>query len=201
MKPSDNTKNILSFLLRVAVSVVLLALVFKFNKIDLNQLWSIIKTARVEYMALAFLLFIFNNVIILGRWFVFIRAMKLQVSFFSAMRWFFIGLFCNLFLPSAIGGDIVKTIGLCRETPEKPKVFASVLLDRLSGFAGIVVVAAIAFIFGSSLIQEPSIVISIVIMTVVSLGIVLVLFNHRLFSFAGQVFRFWPKMPRRDFSK
>ncbi len=194
MKFSEKTKNTVSFFLRFVISAVFLFLVFKWNHIDISQLWSTLKRAHAGYLLMAALVFVSINFILLWRWYIFVRALNLKVHFKSIIRWFFIGLFCNLFLPTAIGGDIVKTIGLCQETSEKPKVFASAILDRLSGFAGIVAVASVAFIAGSSWIRDSSIGFAILVMAAVSLAIGAVLFNHSLYSLACRMFHRWGKI-------
>ncbi len=192
MKSNDNLKNLLSFLLRLGVSVGLLA--WLFSRMDLKKMWETLRGADAGYMMAAAVIFIAINFMLLWRWNIFIKAMGLNVRTDSVTRWFFIGLFCNLFLPTAIGGDIIKAIGLCRETGQKAKVLASVVLDRLSGFASIVLVASVVFLFGYHLIQDPSILISIAALTALSLSIAAVLFNHALFEFICRIFNGWPTL-------
>ena len=112
----------------------------------------------------------------------------------DVVRYFFIGLFGNLFLPTAIGGDIIKILGLCKGSAQKTRVVASVLLDRLSGFAGIVLLAIVSYMFGFQLINDSSLAISVLILGGVSLGIAGVLFNERLYAFGCQVFNMIPKI-------
>lgn len=185
-------KNIFSLLLRIALSFGLLAWVF--SKIDIEHTWSVIQTANLGYLAWACSVFFFINIIVLVRWFVFIKALNLDARMQDVVKWFFIGIFCNLFLPSAVGGDVIKTIGLSRVVHQKPKVFASVVLDRLSGFAGIVVVAAIMFVVGYEQIPDRSVGWSIISMTIVSLSITAVLFSHRIYSFFCKIFNRWPSV-------
>jgi uncharacterized membrane protein YbhN (UPF0104 family) len=110
------------------------------------------------------------------------------------MRWFFIGVFCNLAPISTDGSDVIKGLGLASETGLKPKVFASIVLDRLSGFAGIVILAVAAYFFGHGIIHSKLVVTAIVTLGVVSGVFVIVLFSHRIFSFACKAFSIWPKV-------
>ena len=112
------------------------------------------------------------------------------------MRYYFAGLFGNLFLPSTIGGDILKIYGLCRNSTQKTRVVASVLLDRLSGFAAIVVVSVMALILGYRFLQEGIIVIPIVGMAVLAGGFACVLFNEKLYSFCCGIFARLPKVQK-----
>jgi len=73
-------------------------------------------------------------------------------------------------------------------------VVASVLLDRLSGFAGIVIVALVAYGFGFGLIDDKSIAIPIVIMAAASFLVIVVLFNQKVYHFCCQIFDKLPKI-------
>jgi uncharacterized protein (TIRG00374 family) len=189
-KQQEKKKSPLSFILRIVLSFGLLAWVF--SKIDMAHTWSVIQSADLGYLAWAFVVFFFINMLILLRWYILITALRLDAPLWDVIKWFFIGIFCNLFLPSAVGGDVIKILGLSKVVQQKPKVFASVVLDRLSGFAGIVVVAAIMFVVGYEHIPDRSVGWSIISMTLVSLAITAVLFSHRIYSFCCKLFNRWP---------
>ena len=189
---NETVKNIFSFLLRFGLSVGLLAWIF--SKIDIEHTWSVLKSADLGYLLWAGVVFFLTNLLILLRWDILIKALDLNVSLGTVIKWFFIGLFCNLFLPTSVGGDVIKTIGLSRQVDQKPKVFASVVLDRLSGFAGIVIVAAVMFIVGYHKIPDRSVGGSIVVMTIISLVLTTIFFSHRIYSFFCTLFNRWPKL-------
>ena len=146
MSLSEKSKNLLSVLLRLGVSAVLLIVLFT-KIINVEKTIQAIKQANLILIFYAFIPFSLINALLLIRWRVYIVGLGLDVSIIAMVRYFFLGLFGNLFLPSAIGGDMIKTIGLCGSSSQKPTVVASVLLDRLSGFAGMILVAFISFIF------------------------------------------------------
>lgn len=189
---NEKIKSLLSFLFRIGLSIVLLS--YLFTKINVEQTLSVVKSARLIYFLYAFITFGIIHYFILVRWVIFIKALELDISLLSTVRFFFIGLFGNLFLPSAIGGDVVKTIGLCTNSSQKPKVVASVLLDRLSGFAGMVVIATFSFIGGYRLINDRTLSVSIIMMAVVSSFLAILLFNEKWYSFACRVFSPFPKV-------
>jgi glycosyltransferase 2 family protein len=188
---TQGLKNVFSFLMRFGLSAVLL--VWLFTRIDFKHMWEAVRGADMNYMLAAGLVYFGINFIIMWRWMILMRSLDLNFSKFTAMRWFFIGLFSNLFLPSSVGGDVIKGMGLAKVTGHKPKVFASIVLDRLIGFTGIVLVASVAFLTGRKILQDTSIVLSISIMAGVSLLIVTVLFSHRIFSWTTRVFQRWPR--------
>lgn len=184
-------KGLLENLLRFGLSAALLT--YLYFQIDVDKTVAVVKTADLRFIFYALLVFFFIHFLLLLRWFVYVRALNLGISLGVLFRYFLIGLFGNLFLPSAIGGDVIKILGLCRESPHKPKVVASVLLDRLSGFAGMVVVATVAFVLGHKLMNDRSVFLSILVMAFTSSGIGVVLFNQTAYSFCCQVFSRFPK--------
>jgi hypothetical protein len=194
MSLTKNAKGLLPFLLRVVISGALLRYVF--SRIDTTHTVQILKSADLNYIFLSGMIFIAINGILLLRWFVFIKALDLSVPVPSVVTHYFYGLFGNLFLPTSIGGDLIKIIGLCRNSSEKPKIVASVLIDRLSGFAAIVIVAIVAFAFGHKLIGDYALVVPIAFLTAGILAIAAVLFNEKIYSFMCRLFSWFPRLQK-----
>jgi len=189
---SEGLKKIFSIVLPCLLSIGLL--IWLFVTIDYKHMWLAIKGSDMRYMSAAGIIFFMINFLVIWRWRILMKAVGLKAKSFSSMRWFFIGLFCNLAPISTVGSDVIKGLGLANETGHKPKVFASIVLDRLSGFAGIVILAAVAFLFGHGIIANKLVILAIAAMTIVSGVIVIVLFSHRIFSFACKAFTIWPKV-------
>ncbi|MEI7998448.1 MAG: lysylphosphatidylglycerol synthase transmembrane domain-containing protein [Candidatus Omnitrophota bacterium] len=188
----EKFKAFWSFFLRFGLSVIPLA--WLFSRIDYKHTLAAIKEADKVYLLCAFLVFFSTYALILWRWIILLKALGVKFKRVSSARWFFIGQFCNLFLPTAVGGDVIKALGLANETGHKPKVFISIVLDRLIGFVGIVLVASISFFFGRKIIGDSSLIISIVTVAGFSLGLAVVLFSRRVYLWACGVFSFWPKI-------
>ncbi len=194
MAENNKLKDIGSFIMRFGVSALLLW--FIYTKIDVEQTKEVLKTAKISYIVYAFLIFSFGHSFLIYRWWIFIKALDLVTTVMNVTRYFFIGLFGNLVLPSAIGGDVIKILGMCKTSDQKPRVIASVLLDRLSGFAGLVIVAVFSFIFGFNLIENKMLAIPIVLMGVGSFCIISILFNEKIYSFFCKVFGKFPKLQK-----
>ncbi|VAX37640.1 hypothetical protein MNBD_UNCLBAC01-1647 [hydrothermal vent metagenome] len=190
----DKIKKNLSMFLRFGLSGGLLW--FIFSKIDMAHTIDVLKSADLTYIIAAGGVFSCIIGLLLYRWFIFIKALDLVVPAKDVVKGYFIGLFGNLFLPSAIGGDFLKVYMLCKNSQQKPRVVASAILDRLSGFASIVIVAVCSFTFGYRFIEDTSLLIPIVLMGVGSVGIVTFLFNEKIFSFGSQLFNKIPKFKK-----
>ena len=185
-------KNFLNYILRIGISVALLW--WLFTKIDVDETVTVIKSADVGYLTIAFILFVSTYFITFIRWFLFIKALELAAPLSDIFRYFCIGLFGNLFLPSAIGGDAIKIYGLCKITSHKAKVVASILLDRLSGYAGLVILVIIACCLGFKHIQDPGIAIPIMLIIPGTVVIAAVLFNEKIYEFCCRLFNRIPKV-------
>ena len=81
------------------------------------------------------------------RWYLLMRCRGLAVSFWSVQRLVMIGLFFNFCVPvGSNGGDVVKAYGAVKGTKSPGSTaiaIVSVLLDRVAGLLGLVVLAAI----------------------------------------------------------
>jgi len=189
---SSRLKSILSFVLPCFFSIALLVGVFM--TIDYKHIWQAIKGSDARYMTAAGVIFFMINFLIIWRWRILMKAVGLKAKSLSSMRWFFLSIFFNLAPISTVGSDVIRGLGIAQEVGHKPKVFASIVLDRLSGFAGIVILAALAFLFGHGIIRNKLVIVAIAMMTIISGIIVVMLFSHRVFSFSCRAFAQWPKV-------
>ncbi len=78
------------------------------------------------------------------RWFFISRSVDFGDSLLEVTRYYFIGMFFNLFGPSTLGGDVVRSLYLAQSDGRRMVAFNTVLFDRLSGLAMLVAVAVTA---------------------------------------------------------
>jgi hypothetical protein len=175
-------KRFTSILLRLSISIILLFLFFKFNHIDIHELLQIIKSANKSILTLAFFIFLLNYVFCFYRWKMLLKAVNINLYSSRLIRSFCGGIFFSLFLPSAIGGDFARSLDLSTHTKRPREVVATVFLDRLSGYVGLVIIAIFSLLLGWRLIKDDGIVlISATIIIAILIIILLVLFNNFLF--------------------
>lgn len=188
----ENIKKGWEFFLRFGLSAILLG--WLFSRIDYKHTWAAIKEANHAYLFFAFLTYFCTCAFILWRWIIFLKALNLKFERSNAARWFFVGQFFNLFLPTSMGGDVIKAFGISAQTGHKPKVFASVLLDRLTGMVGIVSVASLSFFFSRKILGDTSLLTSIGLMTAIVFALGVIIFSRRIFSIVCNIFKFLPKV-------
>ncbi len=79
---------------------------------------------------------------------------KIHLKFSQTFYLGFVGLFFNLFLPSAVGGDIAKAYYAVKYSGKKLASTTAVLLDRIMGFVTMIFMAFIAVLINARLENE-----------------------------------------------
>jgi len=178
-------KKFMSILLRVGISVALL--VFLFRQVDKKVLLEIIKNADKGLLVLAFIIFSSSYILCIFRWMMLLKAVKIHLSLKRVIISSAGGIFFSLFLPSTIGGDLVRSVDLAAHTKRPREVVATVFLDRLSGYTGLVLLALLALAVGWRLVPLKSVLPPVFIITGVLVLGLLVLFNKFAYNKVNRV--------------
>ncbi|RPI83431.1 MAG: UPF0104 family protein, partial [Chloroflexi bacterium] len=109
-----------------------------------NEILSAMQKISVWQFLLAFVLTIASRLAVSGRWYVLLRAACQPVSLWQAVRITFAGLFASNFLPTTIGGDVVRLGGALRLHCDHAVCLASLIVDRLVGMAGMALAVPLA---------------------------------------------------------
>lgn len=183
-------KFFLKLFIKISISVLLL--IFLFNRIDFKKIFLCIRTADVLSLGFGFLLFILVILMALIRWIILLRTLKKGISFSRIFSSYSGGLFFNLFLPSAIGGDITRIIDLSAHTKDTSSIFATVLLDRLFGCVGLVLVALVGFLYAYfiGLACDLKLLFFILLVLIIMAPFILTLFNKKIFNFINKILFF-----------
>ena len=126
---------------KVAVSIILLAILF--SKIDAGRLWSTAKRASLVWLAAALSVYMANVLGSIWRWHLLLDAQEIDVPAPRLLGSFLVALFFNNFLPSNIGGDVIRIRDTARHAGSKTLATIVVLTDRVIGLIGLVLVAAL----------------------------------------------------------
>jgi len=173
-------KKTFSVLLRISISIILL--VFLFSQVDKKVLFEVIRGANKPLLSIGLLIFFFNYLFCLIRWIMLLKAADIHLPLKRIVISFSGGVFFNLILPSTIGGDLMRSLDLAAHTKKPKEIVATVLLDRLSGYIGLVLMAVAALSVGWKMVRDNSIIFSIGIITLLLVAILLVLFNNTIYS-------------------
>lgn len=102
-----------------------------------------------SYLMVCLFLFFLSLVLHSLRWKVLLKCKSIEVSTVKLLYFNFVGLFFNLSLPSAIGGDAVRMYQMSKHSQNTSEAVASVLMDRGIGFFTLLCVAPIMVLFSA----------------------------------------------------
>jgi glycosyltransferase 2 family protein len=136
-------------ILKLTVSVGLIWILL--SRIDMAQLWAAARRASVGWLAVALAVYGLMIVVSAWRWGVLLRAQGIRLPFLTLTRSFLVATFFNNFLPSNIGGDVVRVADTAHAAGSKTLATTVVLLDRGLGLLGLVLIAAVGATLGARL--------------------------------------------------
>ena len=126
---------------KIAVSVGLLAWLFR--QVEPARLWAAVRAASWAWLGAAAGVYFAMLLVSSWRWNMLLRAQGIVVRLRTLVGSFLVATFFNNFLPSNIGGDVVRV----RDTsgPAKSRTLAAtvVLVDRVLGLLALVLIAAL----------------------------------------------------------
>jgi uncharacterized protein (TIRG00374 family) len=129
-------------ILRLLVSGVLLA--WLAWRTDWVQFRSTFSHLRLELWFAAVGILLLTQVISAVRWRLLARLLGFGNALRAFIRFYFVGMFFNLLLPTSVGGDVVRAWYLDSGSGRKQAALLSVLIDRLSGLLILLALACIA---------------------------------------------------------
>ena len=149
------------------------ALFFVFTKIDFQEFIKTISTIKVHYFLLAVVAYNLSKMISAFRINHFYEAMGIRLPINFNLKLYYVGMFYNLFLPGAIGGDGYKVYLLktqVKSTNTKHLISATIL-DRISGLIILFLLACVGILFSNyqstfKYFQEITIIIIITVLPV-----------------------------------
>lgn len=145
MNPAPKSRTNKAFWLRLAGTLLALALlIYLLGEQGWDEILGAMKNIPFWQLSLALALNLTSRFATCGRWHVLLRGARLPVRFSQTVKITFAGLFASNFLPTTIGGDVVRLAGALQLRFDGAISTASLVADRLVGMAGM----AMALPFG-----------------------------------------------------
>jgi glycosyltransferase 2 family protein len=133
-------RQALLWTLKIVVSGGLLAVLLA--RVDLARLWDLSRTASIAWLLAALATYFIGIVVSVWRWGILLDAQHVPIRFATRLRSFLVATFFNNFLPSNIGGDVIRIRDTAGPAGSKTLATTVVLVDRGLGLLGLVFVAA-----------------------------------------------------------
>src|SRR6188472_3608124 len=146
-----SAKSLVVSVLKAVVSAGLLWLLF--SRVDVGRLWSVARQASPPWLMAALVLYSAMVLSSAVRWDVLLRAQHVRLPFSFLTQSFLVATFFNNFLPSNIGGDVIRISDTAKPAGSKTLATTVVLIDRGLGLLGLALMAAT----GATLMQRMSV--------------------------------------------
>ena len=178
-------------LLRILISLIVLAIVIA--SVGAEHLLEALRAIDLRWFAVAFAVHLIGIVVRAYRWSLLIASLGAPVSFGRLFYLYMAGTFFNTFLPTGIGGDVVKIVELA---PDRggPQAFSTVFADRLTGILGSSLIALIVAVVDPTDVP-PEIVTAVIIASGGVLIATLMLTQRRLLDRLIWRHRFVSQLP------
>jgi uncharacterized protein (TIRG00374 family) len=172
-------------LLRVTISVILLVILLA--RIDAKQAFEVLRLGNPPKLLLAFGVYLVGVGVRAYRWQAFLNAQGFHLPLRRLTSLYLVGAFFNMFLPTGVGGDVIRMMELSRDGVDGTVSVSTVLADRVSGLLVLFAIALLSLPVTHRL-ATPQITAAIIALNLLSFG-ALFLLTHRslLDGLAGRI--------------
>ena len=166
--------------IRVGISVVMLG--FLATHVHLGSLLPAWRASTVGWLVAAVAVTLGGIVLSAVRWQRVLAALDLPAPLLALVAHYLAGLFVGNFLPSTIGGDVLRVTRLSAANGQAPDTFASVVLERLTGWIVLPVLTLVGLAVNPRLLHlkgaATHVAVLISVITLVLLAVVVYLASH-----------------------
>lgn len=117
-------------------------LTFLFWLLPLDQLWAAIRRVPASLFVLVLFAYLGSHTLAAAKWRIMVNLAGAELNFRQSAQCYFTGLFGNVFLPSIVGGDVLRAGLALRWGKSKTGTLFGSLLDRLLDVASLGLLAA-----------------------------------------------------------
>ncbi len=130
----SRNKNLLLRLFGTVLAVVLIVLIIE--REGWGEITSSLRQISFPVFSLALLSLLISRLFVILRWHVLLRSGGVAIPFSRTAQLTLTGLFASNYLPTTIGGDVVRLAGAMRLGYDRAVCLASIAADRVIGMAG-----------------------------------------------------------------
>ncbi len=139
---------------KIPVSLILIGWIV--YKVDISKVWHIVQHARGWWFLAALGLHIFGYWVSGERWKVLLKAQGVEVSLSLTIKSYLVGTFFNQFLPTIVGGDVVRGMDTARPCGSLTKSLTIILFERFTGIIVLLMLVSTGIILQLGRFKEVS---------------------------------------------
>ena len=144
----------LRWVIRIIATFVALGLIFWWLPVD--QLWSAIHSVPWAAWPVAVALYLSAHLLGVVKWRMLVNTAGASLPGRPAVHAYYWGLFGNLFLPSIVGGDLVRAGVAIPHVRSKSALVLGSLVDRLQDVVGLGVLAGVGALLAPRALDDTS---------------------------------------------
>ena len=177
-----------SIIIKILVSLFLLALLLWLKRETFGEIWNLLRSINIPIFSLAFLVFISSIIFMSWRLRIALAAQKAFFKIKNLCALTFIGYFFNNFMPTSVGGDLIKAYYISKKVKNKLLSYASVFVDRAAGMFSLVLIASVALVIMRRDIQQRLIFLVVGLLFLFCIISALLFLNKELLKKLGSCF-------------
>jgi uncharacterized membrane protein YbhN (UPF0104 family) len=137
------------------VSLVLLYVLL--SQVGLGDTLATLRAGDAGLLIAALLLYQLGVVLRAYRWQVLLQALGARIGLVRLTVLYYVGTFFSNFLPSGVGGDVIRAYELTHDGPSAVAAASTVIVDRATGLLMLLAMALVALVFSYRLL-DPQVV-------------------------------------------
>lgn len=177
----------ISYILRLLITAILLLYVLQkvglFDAEKRAELFLLLRSVSIPLLLLSFFVSLLLNLSSAYKWYLLLRSRKIVVSFFRAWALYMIGIFFSLFLPTSMGGDLIRIHEMGKMTGKRAEAAASVFIERFSGMVILFLLTMVALFMQRQLLSVVWMTVSLLFAVTASLALIWVIVDERPYRF------------------
>jgi uncharacterized protein (TIRG00374 family) len=139
MQPAKKKNKWVGLVLRLAVTVALF--VFLLKSVPISQIWSAFLHLDPAIALVGLVIGLYTLVVSGYQWQVLLRGERIRIDLTRLVNLYLVGIAFNHFLPTSMGGDVVKVYYVAREGKNMSGSASAAIMARITGFFGMLLVA------------------------------------------------------------
>jgi len=174
------SRSLLGTAARVAVALGLT--LFVVWRSDASAILTAVAGAQTRWLAAAVALVLLDRTLMAYRWVVLVRVFEPpdRLPLAAIIRVFFVSSFVGTFLPASVGGDAVRAWGLARAQAQGAASVASVLMDRLLGVVGLLIVTLSGLAVAADLWRDSVVIVSVALVALACASALSAVYSERV---------------------
>ena len=177
----------ISYLLRVLITAILLLYVLEkvglFDTEKRADLFVLVRSVSIPLLLLSFVVSLLLNLSSAYKWYLLLRSRNVAVTFFRSWALYMIGIFFSLFLPTSMGGDLIRIHELGKMTGKRAEAAASVFIERFSGMVILFLLTIVALLMQRQLLSVVWMSVSLLFAVAASIALIWMIVDERPYRF------------------